>query len=133
MTKTILLGTTLALLAITPAFAQKPPAKSPNGVWRCSAQGNIPLGVMTITGTGYKFQAVSNTAWAPKPSDRSNGSGQFKIAPGRLTPASGPLVSVFKGTIALHEEYRSPRETYDYIDIYNDPKSAYLLRCYRPD
>ena len=132
MKKNLLLCAVATSLA-APAFAQKPPAKSPNGVWHCSAAGPLPIGIMTITGTGYKFQAVSNTAWAPKASDRNNGGGQFKIAPGKLTPVSGPLVSGFKASVALHEEYRSPRESYDYIDIYNDPKSAYLLRCYRPD
>lgn len=137
MKKTILVcAAGLSLAFAPPALAQAKPklGNSPNGIWRCSAQGNIPIGVMTITGNAYKFQAVSNTAWAPKPSDTGNGSGQITVAGSRLTPVSGPLKTKYRVVSGSYGTTTSPYSgAYEFIDLLNDPAAAYLLRCYRPD
>jgi hypothetical protein len=124
----------LSLLFVTPAFAQKPPAKSPNGLWRCSAQGNIPIGLMTMSGNSYRFQVVSNTAWALKPTDGGNGSGQMTVAGSKLTPVSGPLKTKYGTATGFYGTTSSPYSgTYEYIDLLKEPQAAYLLRCHRPE
>jgi type IV secretory pathway protease TraF len=67
----------------------------PDGVWRCKASGNIPIALLTISGSSYKMQAVSNTVWALKPNDRSNGSGTLNIRGNSITAASGPLADIY--------------------------------------
>lgn len=100
---------------------------APAGNWRCRAQGNIPVGLLTITGGAYKYQAVRNTAWAPKPGDASTGSGGFSAAGEKLAITSGPLRTKM-GAKTGYYGYAGPDE---YMDFYNDPNSAYLLRCHR--
>jgi hypothetical protein len=61
----------LSLIApLTPAFAQQA-----DGTWRCAANGNIPIGVVTITGAGYTFTST-NTAWEPV-DNAANGAGSL--------------------------------------------------------
>jgi hypothetical protein len=66
-----------------------------DGVWRCKASGNIPIALLTISGSSYKMQAVSNSLWAPKPNDSSNGSGSLNIKGNSVTAASGPLADIY--------------------------------------
>lgn len=84
------------LLAIT-LPAQPVEAQAGGGVWRCFANGNIPIGILTVNGANYRFQPVSNTAWRPNPRDRGNGTGAFASAT-NLTPVSGPLRTVYQIT-----------------------------------
>ena len=105
-----------------------------NGTWRCSAQGNIPIGVLTVSGSAYKFQAVSNSQWAPKAVDSSNGSGNLTVGDRVLSVTSGPLfTSSMKVRSGKFGQATSPYHApYDFISLFNDPKMAYVLMCYRP-
>lgn len=130
--KAALLAAAAAALGASAAQAQ--PGKGPNGTWRCSAQGNIPIGILTVAGTGYKFQAVSNSLWALKPSDSTNGSGKLSVAGKALTISSGPLfTSSMKVRTGEFGQATSPyRPPYDFISLKNDPNMSYVLMCYRP-
>jgi len=122
MNKMTIFGAVTLLLVASPAMA------APDGNWRCSAQGNIPIGLMTIKGTGYKFQAVSNSLWKPKPSDSLNGSGNLAVDGSKLTMASGPLHA--KGGVRTGVYGASGKS--DYMDFFTEPKGYYYLRCLRP-
>lgn len=123
-------GCALALVATAGAAQAQ---RSPNGTWRCSAQGNIPIGVMTVSGATYRFQAVSNTAWTPKAQDSMNGSGALRVSGTTLNPTSGPLTTRLRARSGHFGETGSSRTgPYDYIDFFNDPQAVYVLRCFRP-
>lgn len=122
------------LLGLGAVFAIASSAQAAaNGVWRCSAQGNIPLGVLTIKPGGYTYQAVRNTAWEAKAGDASTGSGVITVTGAKIAVASGPLRTRMKVATGVYETTTSPNSAnYEYIDLYDDPNAAYLLRCYRP-
>jgi len=101
---------------------------APAGTWRCSAQGNIPIGVLKITSGGYTFQAVRDTVWSPKPGDPSNGSGSLTVKGSKVSVSSGPLRKHMKVTTGVYGGAGND----EYIDLYNNPNSVYLLRCLRP-
>lgn len=121
------LSVVAATAAAATAFATAATA-APAGVWRCSAQGNIPIGVLTITSGGYAFQAARNTAWAPKPADPSNGSGTLTVKGSKVTVTSGPLRKHMKVATGVY----GGSGANEYIDFFTDPNSVYLLRCLRP-
>lgn len=130
--KTGLLVITLVSATVLASSASSQ-ARSPNGTWRCSAQGNIPIGVMTVSGGGYRFQAVRNTSWDPKPGDSMNGAGAVQTGGEHFNPTSGPLRSRMSVTRGHFGETSSPYSgRYDYIDMFNSSDGAYVLRCYRP-
>ena len=126
----------LAVAACVLAFAASAGAtqaqRSPGGVWRCSAQGNIPIGLMTVSGATYRFQAVRNTAWALKAQDSMNGSGALRAFGTTLNPTSGPLTTRLNARSGYFGETGVTGGRYDYIDFFNDPRAAYVLRCHRP-
>ena len=125
--------TAASLCMLAPPSADAFQARSPNGAWRCKAQGDIPIGVLTITGATYRFQAVRNTAWDPKPNDGLNGSGALRRSGTDLTPTSGPLVTRGRIVSGYFGETSSPYSgRYDYIDFSNAPGNNYFLRCHRP-
>jgi hypothetical protein len=71
-------------------------AQANNGVWRCkTATGNLPIGILTITGANYRFVVASNNLWTPVPRDPANGSGRFASAT-NLTPMTGPLKTQYE-------------------------------------
>jgi hypothetical protein len=71
-------------------------AQAANGVWRCkTATGNLPIGVLTITGANYRFVVASNSVWKPVPRDPANGSGRFASA-ANLAPMTGPLKTQYE-------------------------------------
>ncbi len=109
------------------AFSATQVAADPSGAWHCSAQGNIPLGLLTVSGSSYKFQAVKDTAWTPK-LDPANGSGNLSITGGKLAPTSGPMVARLKIISGTY----GPSGKSDYIDWFTKPNGYYLLRCLRP-
>ena len=78
----------LGLFAATAAHA------SPDGVWECKANGDIPLGLLTIDGASYEYQ-TTNTAWEPK-DDASNGSGELAYEGDLIVPTTGPLLTDFE-------------------------------------
>ncbi|MGQ2990933.1 MAG: hypothetical protein ACT6RD_12075 [Brevundimonas sp.] len=120
------------VLAVAASAGTAQAQRSPNGTWRCSAQGNIPIGIMTVSGATYRFQAVRNTAWAPKAQDSMNGSGALRGSGTTLTPAGGPLTTRLGARSGYFGETGIPGDRYDYIDFFNDPQAAYVLRCHRP-
>lgn len=132
LTAAVLTSAGLSALPPTAAEAAQT-ARSPNGTWRCKAQGDIPIGILTVSGAGYRFQAVRNTAWDPKPGDGLNGSGALRRSGTTLTPTSGPLVTrgrIISGYFGETSDPWSGR--YDYIDFSNEPDANYFLRCHRP-
>lgn len=126
-TVTMLAGATLAIALAGPAAA------GVAGTWRCSAHGPLPMGILKISGSSYSYQAVSNTAWAPKPGDRSNGSGAISASGSSVTPASGPLRTVMGLVSGYYGTTSSPYSgTYEYLDFFRRPNDTYLIRCHRP-
>lgn len=89
------LGAVLALSA--PALA------AVDGVWRCSMIGDIPLGILEISGGGYAFTAT-DTSWNPIV-DTANGNGTLSADGATLTPNDGPLLTEFgvMGTVSGDE------------------------------
>lgn len=79
---------TLAMVA-GPAFAD-----GVDGVWACKANGDIPLGLLEISGDTYSFQ-TTNTAWEPV-DNKSNGSGALSYEGSRIQPVDGPLLDSFE-------------------------------------
>ncbi|GHC47291.1 hypothetical protein [Neogemmobacter tilapiae] len=82
--------TLLSLALIMPLTAL---AQQADGTWRCVANGNIPIGIVAITGTNYTFTAT-NTAFDPV-DNASNGTGTLAYDGPYLLPQDGPLVSDF--------------------------------------
>lgn len=115
-------------LVVAAMAGQASAQETPAGLWRCSAQGNIPIGLLTITGANYRFQAVNNSLWALKPQDSMNGSGGMRVAGTRLTPSGGPLAS----QLQIRSGVFGHTGRYSHIDFFNDPASVYVLRCHRP-
>jgi len=102
---------------------------SPDGEWRCKANGDIPTGVLTIAGSSYEFVVVKDTAWTPKTGDPGNGSGSLRIDGPHMTPNDGPLLSVYESTLAYcgAEEGCGGNEI---VDVNN--AAGALMRCWRP-
>lgn len=69
-------------------------AASADGVWGCKANGDIPLGLLTISGSSYKF-VTTRTDWTPSPNS-SDGSGTLSIGGATMRPQSGPLLDQFE-------------------------------------
>lgn len=102
---------------------------SADGEWRCKANGDIPIGILDISGNAYDFTVVKNSAWDPKPGDPGTGSGRLSIDGPRLKPIDGPLLSRYQSTLAYcgAAEGCSGDEI---IDVEN--ASGALMRCWRP-
>lgn len=102
---------------------------SPDGAWRCKANGDIPIGILSLAGDSYEFTVVKNTVWDPKPGDPGNGSGRLAIDGPRMAPLDGPLLTQYESTLA----YCGPAEGCsgdDIVDVIN--ASGALMRCWRP-
>ena len=77
--------------------------------WHCKANGNIPIGTLTIDGAGnYEMVVAANSTWARKDGDPGNGTGQLRIDGDLLTPTSGPL-----------------RDSYGVVGRYNEANRRY--------
>lgn len=125
-TMNLLAGAALAIVLAGPAAA------GVAGTWRCSTHGPLPMGILKISGSSYSYQAVSNTAWAPKPGDRSNGSGAISASGSSVAPTSGPLRTVMGLTSGYYGMTGPASDRYEYLDFYTRPNDTYLIRCYRP-
>jgi hypothetical protein len=68
-------------------------AQSADGNWRCSMIGDIPIGILTISGSSYQFQST-NVSWEPN-DNPANGSGSLGFDGAYLWPESGPLKDSF--------------------------------------
>ena len=117
---------TAALLAMA-GSAQPVAAQAGGGVWRCFANGNIPIGILTFNCANYRFQPVSNTAWRPNPRDRGNGTGAFASAT-NLTPVSGPLRTVYQITTGT----RTVSATSGVVLNFGNANGG-LLGCWTPE
>lgn len=85
------------LLAIGFAAATPSPSDAlPNARWRCKANGDIPMGTLTVTGSSYQFVVAKNSLWEQKPGDPGNGSGQYQESGNVVTPVSGPLATHYR-------------------------------------
>lgn len=78
----------IALLAIVslPASAT---ASDIDGEWTCKANGNIPMGILTITGMSYRLQETD----AGGTPNGKGGSGSFRAEGPNIVPNDGPLVA----------------------------------------
>lgn len=75
--------------------------------WHCKANGNIPIGTLTIDASGnYEMVVAANSAWQRKDGDPGNGGGQLSIAGSDLTPISGPLLDVYAVVGSYSDEHR---------------------------
>lgn len=78
-------------LLVSPALAQ-----GYVDSWHCKANGNIPIGTLTIDAAGnYEMVVAANSTWIRKEGDLGNGVGQLSISNNELTPISGPLLDVY--------------------------------------
>jgi hypothetical protein len=77
----------LACLSVTCGAA----SAQADGTWRCIANGNIPLGLLSVTGTAYTW-TKTNASFQPVEA-RENGSGTIRMAGSTFTVESGPLLN----------------------------------------
>lgn len=90
--------TVVAALAVATLSAAAPVrAAGFDGTWHCKANGDIPIGILTVAGTGYSFTAVRDGKWTPKPDDPGNGKGTLAASG---VPESGPLKTVYEVTVS---------------------------------
>jgi hypothetical protein len=82
-----LIAMLLSALAAFPVFAA-------DGTYRCKANGDIPIGVLTLSGSNYEFAVTRTTDFAPA-QDPANGGGELEIGGGVLRPLSGPLLTKY--------------------------------------
>lgn len=93
--------------------------------WHCKANGNIPIGTLTIDTAGnYEMVVAANSAWEPKLGDPGNGVGQLNVAGDVLTPISGPLLDVY-GVVGGYSE-----ENQRYMGWGSDPAALALFACW---
>ena len=78
----------LALLAII-AFPTGSTASDIDGEWTCKANGDIPMGILTITGMSYRLDEVN----AGGTRTGQGGSGSLTAGASGLVAANGPLVA----------------------------------------
>jgi hypothetical protein len=100
-----------------------------DGVWRCKSSGNIPIALLTISGSSYRMQAVSNTLWAPKPNDSSNGNGSLNVRGSSVAAVSGPLADIYGSSGTYYDPKADSRYTREAL-ILNSTKSL-PLGCWR--
>lgn len=81
-------------LSLSCAFPGLVQAQSTDGQWRCVANGNIPIGIVTIQGTSYDF-VTTNVSWQPQ-ENASNGGGSLRFEGGYILPQDGPLLTEFE-------------------------------------
>lgn len=122
----------LGLAAAVLAFAASWPistveAQARGGVWRCFANGNIPIGILTVNGANYRFQPVSSTDWRPNPRDRGNGTGAF-VSATNFTPVSGPLKTVYEITTGTRTVSATSGVVLNFGNAYGG-----LLGCWTPE
>ena len=70
-------------------------AHARDGRYHCKANGDIPLGVLSISGSEYDYVATRTSDFAPA-SDPANGGGRLDIQGASLIPRSGPLLTEFE-------------------------------------
>lgn len=78
----------IALLAIA-AFPASADASDIDGEWTCKANGDIPMGILTITGMGYQLDQVN----AGGTRTGQGGSGSLSAGGSGLVAVDGPLVA----------------------------------------
>lgn len=95
----------LSLCATLAVFFAAPATASASGAWRCYANGNIPIGTLTISGSSYEFIVTETTDFqTPRLDDPGTGSGTLTWQGELFTPDDGPLKDVFKITGATYPE-----------------------------
>ncbi len=93
--------------------------------WHCKANGNIPIGTLTIDGAGnYEMVVAANSTWARKDGDPGNGTGQLRIDGDLLTPTSGPLRDSY-GVVGRYNEANRR-----YIGWGSDPTALAIFACW---
>jgi hypothetical protein len=92
-------------LAGLAALATSAAAQQADGLWRCAANGSIPIGVIEIAGNQYRFTST-NTSWEPV-ANSANGEGSLGYDGPYLLPQDGPLADNFgvTGYLDMNEGY----------------------------
>lgn len=75
----------LAIVSIPPTAS----ASDIDGEWTCKANGDIPMGILTITGMSYRLDEVN----AGGTRTGQGGSGSLTPGGNGLVPVGGPLVA----------------------------------------
>ena len=91
-------GMARGMLAMVCGIALLPVALAApgDGSWRCFANGNIPIGTLTMSGDAYEFMVTKTVDFqTPNPDDAGSGSGQVEWSGTVFTPLSGPLKDEF--------------------------------------
>ena len=93
--------------------------------WHCKANGNIPIGTLTIDAAGnYEMVVAANSTWERKEGDQGNGVGQLAIDGNSFTPTSGPLLDVY-GVVGGYSD-----ENQRYMGWGSDPDALALFACW---
>lgn len=93
--------------------------------WHCKANGDIPIGTLTIDASGnYEMVVAANSLWDRKDGDPGNGFGQLSVAGNELTPLSGPLRDHY-GVVGGYSE-----ENQRYMGWGSDAASLALFACW---
>jgi hypothetical protein len=64
-----------------------------DGEWRCKANGDIPIGLVRISGADYVY-TMTDVAFVPVAND-ANGSGTLSVEGAAVRPLDGPLADDF--------------------------------------
>lgn len=103
--------------------AATPTAMDLGGTWRCSANGNIPIALLSFSGNRYQLRD-SDARWNPK-GGKLDGSGTIRPGAAGFEPLSGPMVSELGIKTAQYSAERGRRALY----LSNKPSGLALLQC----
>lgn len=93
------------------------------GQWRCVANGNIPIALLSFSGSRYTLSDTDG-GWRAK-AGKLSGSGAIRMADGGFVPTSGPMVSELGIRSAGYTAERGRRALY----LNNNPSGLSLLQC----
>ena len=94
-----------------------------SGQWRCVANGNIPIALLTFSGSRYTLSDTDG-GWRAR-AGKLSGSGAIRPAEGGFVPTSGPMASELGIRSASYSAERGRRALY----LNNQPAGLSLLQC----
>lgn len=106
-----------------PVGATATPDMDLSGTWRCSANGNIPIALLNMTGNRYTLTDADST-WHPK-RGKLNGSGTIRPGKSGFVPESGPMRDELDVQAVSYHADRGRRALY----LSNKPSGLALLQC----
>lgn len=94
-----------------------------SGRWRCAANGNIPIALLTFSGNRYTM-SDTDAGWRVK-SGKVTGSGAIRLADGGFVPTSGPMADELGIRAGVYHAEKGRRALY----LNNKPSGLSLLQC----